>query len=60
VSNAGIDSFDEEYDRWLDEQMAKEDPRVQGAKCCVCNRVWVDVLNGQDTCLLCLPKGGVL
>ena len=46
----------EEVEDWLDEQQAKESKAVREAKCTICKKEWVDVMNGEDTCPTCLNK----
>ena len=47
------DWSDAQFDALMDEQQGKESAAARQPKCTVCLTAWVDVMNGEDTCLNC-------
>lgn len=48
------DEQEDELEAHIDEEEAKANQAVRNAVCTICRIVWVDVLNGEDTCPECL------
>lgn len=48
-----VDDYEESM-KYLDDEIPLSSA-VRHAQCVVCKKVWVDVLNGEDTCSGCKP-----